>query len=451
MPPQPKYPEIAQELLRRIIAGEFHEDGKLPSMQHLSREYSVNLLTIKRAVKELEKQNIVKCHRGNRGTTINFERANSTGLVSINHFVIDEALSDMACVQLDFIHVTPIESSLKKISELFSKRYSWIKVNCIHDLKPQEAIRSDEHSYDIIETSVSNFPALTRSGRFIDLSETTGSTGKLTDAGYISNSLDFCRTNGRLFGIPFLWHTALVLKEGKQPLDSWDALESYLVQNHCKNSRVIFAVGLLTLLLSFLGGFDQLKSKVLAGKLKKFICFIRVLIRNSELHSDFVRNGRKTDTIKSMIGYYCSWWELASQRHLHATPLPMNNGSKAMLHCTALGISAKTRHPHESWLWINFLQRPEIQDILNQEPYFFSARSSSFQEKDSNPELQATMKCCLENGEIMPVSTKGLFVFYTTALPFINQCLDGKLSEDALISELQDILETIIQLETMPQ
>ncbi|NMA19013.1 MAG: GntR family transcriptional regulator [Lentisphaerae bacterium] len=451
MPPQSKYPEIAQELLRRIIAGEFQEDGRLPSMQHLSREYSVNLLTIKRAVKVLEKQNIVKCHSGNRGTTINFERANSTGMVPMHHFAIDEALSDMPCVQLNFIHVTPMESSLKKISELFSQRYSWIKVNCIHDLKPQEAIRSDEHSYDIIETGVNNFPALTRNGRFIDLTETTGSTGKLTDAGYISNSLDFCRTNGRLFGIPFLWHTALVFKEEKQPLDSWDALESYLVQNHCKTSKVIFAVGLLTLLLSFLGGFDKLRSKTLAGKLKKFIRFIRVLIRNSELYSDFVRNGRKADTVKGMIGYYCSWWELAGQRHQHATPLPMNNGSKAMLHCTALAILSKTRHPQECWLWINFLQRPEIQDILNQEPYFFSARSSSFQRKDNNQELQATMEFCLENGEIMPVSTRGLFVFYTTALPFINQYLDDKLPEDALISELQDILETIIQLETMPQ
>ena len=61
------------------------------------------------------------------------------------------------------------------------------------------------------------------------------------------------------------------------------------------------------------------------------------------------------------------------------------------------------------------------------------------------------MEFCLENGEIMPVSTRGLFVFYTTALPFINQYLDGKLPEDALISELQDILATTIQLETMPQ
>ncbi|NMA43415.1 MAG: hypothetical protein GX946_08535, partial [Oligosphaeraceae bacterium] len=96
-------------------------------------------------------------------------------------------------------------------------------------------------------------------------------------------------------------------------------------------------------------------------------------------------------------------------------------------------------------------QRPEIQDILYQEPYFFSAQSSSFQRKGSNRELQATMEFCLENGEIMPVSNRGCFIFYTAALPFINQYLDGKLPEDSLIRELQDILETTIQVETLPQ
>ena len=317
----------------------------------------------------------------------------------------------LPCWELRLPSVFMLFLTVPKISELFSQRYSWIKVNCIHDLKPQEAIRSDGHSYDIIETGVNNFPALTRGGRFIDLTETTGSTGKLTDAGYISNSLDFCRTNGRLFGIPFLWHTALVFKEEKQPIDSWNALESYLIQNHCKTSKVIFAVGLLTLLLSFLGGFDKLRSKTLAGKLKKFIRFIRVLIRNSELYSDFVRNGKKADTVKAMIGYYCSWWELAGQRHQHATPLPMNNGSKAMLHCSALAILSKTRHPQECWLWINFLQRPEIQDILNQEPYFFSARSSSFQKKTTTGNCRQPWSFALKTGKSC-LCQPGDFLFF---------------------------------------
>lgn len=448
MAPHSKYSEIMQELLQRIIAGDF-PSGKLPSMQDLSKEYGVNLLTAKRAVKELEKRNIVQCHRGNRGTSINYERAHSSGMIQSNRFAIDEALSDMSCVQLNYIHTTNLETTLAKVSELFSSRYSWIKVNCIRDLKPQEAVRADEHSYDVIETGVNNFPSLIRSGSFLDLTETAGIAGTLTASRYIANSLDFCARDGRFFGLPFMWHTALIFKEGKQPLDTWEALESYLAKNHCKSSKIICEVGLLSLLIAFLGSFDKLKSKTLTDNLKRFIHFIRVLIKNSELRHEFLQNELQPDEIKAMIGYYCSCRSFANHRHLHATALPLHDGAKAMLHCTALGILAKTRHPQESWLWIKFLQRPEIQDILHQEPYFFSAQRDRFKRKESNPELRAIMERCLENGEIMPVSNRGRFVFYNVALPLINQHLDGRLSEDSLISELLDILEDTIQVETI--
>lgn len=450
MPPQSKYSEILQELIRRINAGEFKE-GKLPSMQNLAKDYGVNLLTVKRAVKELEKQNIVKCLLGNRGTIINYERANSAGMVQTNRFVIDEALSDMSCVKLNFIYETKLETALRKITELFSKRYSWIKVNCIYDPKPQVTINSDDNSYDIVETGINNFHALSRSGRFLDLTETIAQSGTCNDSRYISNSLDFCRMDGRLYGIPFMWHTALVLKEGKQPLDSWSALESYLDANNSKTANVLCGTGLFTLMLSFLGGFEKLKSKGMSDKLSSFIRFVKVLIRNTEHLKDYKGKDFKTDGIKALIGYYCSCCDFMDNLRWHIAPLPMDNGAKAMLHTTALGIHSRTRHPQECWLWLNFLQRPEIQNILNEEPFFFSAEYSSFQKKKNPPELRKIMDYCLENGEIMRVSNRGCYIFYNTALPIINRYLEGELPEGSLIAELQDIIENTIQTETIAQ
>ncbi len=66
---QHRYKEIAENLRRRISSGEFAVAGMLPSEHDLARAFSVNRLTLRKAVGILEGEGLVTRHRG-RGTFI---------------------------------------------------------------------------------------------------------------------------------------------------------------------------------------------------------------------------------------------------------------------------------------------------------------------------------------------------------------------------------------------
>lgn len=60
----PKYQWIAQDLQARIAAAEWSPGDKLPSQQTLASEYSVTLMTLRQAIRELEDQGIVQASKG---------------------------------------------------------------------------------------------------------------------------------------------------------------------------------------------------------------------------------------------------------------------------------------------------------------------------------------------------------------------------------------------------
>lgn len=61
---------ISDDLLDRIIAGEFPPDAALPGELELTAQHDVSRLTIREAVKTLEAQSVVRKERG-RGTFVN--------------------------------------------------------------------------------------------------------------------------------------------------------------------------------------------------------------------------------------------------------------------------------------------------------------------------------------------------------------------------------------------
>jgi GntR family transcriptional repressor for pyruvate dehydrogenase complex len=61
---------VSDNLLDRIIAGEFPPDATLPGELELTAEHEVSRLTVREAVKTLEAQSVVRIERG-RGTFVN--------------------------------------------------------------------------------------------------------------------------------------------------------------------------------------------------------------------------------------------------------------------------------------------------------------------------------------------------------------------------------------------
>lgn len=61
---KPIYPQLMDEITRRIIKGEYPPGEKLPSVRELAEEATVNPNTMQKAFTELERMELVKAQRG---------------------------------------------------------------------------------------------------------------------------------------------------------------------------------------------------------------------------------------------------------------------------------------------------------------------------------------------------------------------------------------------------
>ena len=62
--PVPVYYQIQQDLISRISRGEWQIGEQMPSESSLIDEYKVSRVTPRQALAELEKDNLIKRHRG---------------------------------------------------------------------------------------------------------------------------------------------------------------------------------------------------------------------------------------------------------------------------------------------------------------------------------------------------------------------------------------------------
>lgn len=60
---RPIWPQLSQQLARRIIAGVYPPGSRLPSVRELAAEAGVNPNTMQRALVQLEQENLAKADR----------------------------------------------------------------------------------------------------------------------------------------------------------------------------------------------------------------------------------------------------------------------------------------------------------------------------------------------------------------------------------------------------
>ena len=61
-----KYMTIAERIVERFRAGEFHSDGRFYSRDELAKAYHISPGTATSVLKILEDRNIIECRRGKR-------------------------------------------------------------------------------------------------------------------------------------------------------------------------------------------------------------------------------------------------------------------------------------------------------------------------------------------------------------------------------------------------
>lgn len=55
-----RYVQVADDLERRIVAGEFPYDSRLPRREDLAAEYGVGEMTVRRSLRELAERDMVR-------------------------------------------------------------------------------------------------------------------------------------------------------------------------------------------------------------------------------------------------------------------------------------------------------------------------------------------------------------------------------------------------------
>ena len=86
---RPIWPQLSQQLARRIIAGVYPPGGKLPPVRELAAEASVNPNTMQRAFAELEHSGLIVTQR------------NSGRVVTEDLIKIEEAKHQLALAQVN--------------------------------------------------------------------------------------------------------------------------------------------------------------------------------------------------------------------------------------------------------------------------------------------------------------------------------------------------------------
>ncbi|MFD3571652.1 GntR family transcriptional regulator [Streptomyces sp. NPDC058667] len=61
---KPAYQQVAEDLRRRIAAGEFTESGKLPSLSELQATYTVTVTVARDAIRQLKTDGLAVSHQG---------------------------------------------------------------------------------------------------------------------------------------------------------------------------------------------------------------------------------------------------------------------------------------------------------------------------------------------------------------------------------------------------
>ena len=152
--PEPLYEQVHKALLSRIQSGEWEPEQPLPGEALLSRELGVSVGTVRRAMDQLTRENIVFRERG-RGTFVKvdaewrsgggFKIANLSGATTQPNIVLVDAVTTAA---------TPEEAQALKLSKAtrFARR--------VHRLRRDWFVDDDLVCHERIVVEEARFPRL---------------------------------------------------------------------------------------------------------------------------------------------------------------------------------------------------------------------------------------------------------------------------------------------------
>jgi len=152
---------VSDDLLNRIVSGEFPPGATLPGEQDLAMQHEVSRMTVREAVKTLEAQSVVRIERG-RGTFVNPLRL-WTSMEAVLRAVADGGNDAVAAIQLielrRMLETGATELAAPRISgeELEALRENLAKMRAAHQTNDVEGfVEADLAFHDVILRASAN-------------------------------------------------------------------------------------------------------------------------------------------------------------------------------------------------------------------------------------------------------------------------------------------------------
>ena len=354
-----KYEKIHLHLQDRLFADAF-PDGKLPPLVHLTKTFKANAATVSKAVKLLERDNLVICGPGSAGTVINSTEVKRQRRLR-NFYRVDERLRDDAPgTTLRYAILRQGGRGIAVYEDLirsFHEEYPGIRIDLVEPHANQEVLEDRVPDLDVFQFPRRDQPLLVRRGRLLDLRpmrerlpHEPGAAPAAMDEG---------------MGTPFLFNTPVMLVNRallSGPIRTWEDLRPTM-----ERGGVWLDLWPLTYFYHWIGRIpENLPDAANAARLAAAVGMFR-LMQTSRGVIGGHHEVPKTFTDGSLpvyIAYFLPDIPARLPFPLGIAPPPLPCGLPPIAEMVLHGVSPRCAFPVEAYLFCRYMASPSAQRRL---------------------------------------------------------------------------------------
>lgn len=458
-----KYAVISKDILDRILSGQF-PDGCLPSLRQLADYYSVNLMTVNRAVKLLEGNGVVQCCPGSVGTLIDMRKAElfDSGSDS-RHIWLDLNAFIEKRIKIRYLssdYGTAGNALGDEAVKLFIQRYPCVEVETFSCNNVAEYLRAGGE-YDVIQLIGRDVSSYARSGYLLDITEAAVSTVRQKE--FLENAFNQSIVSGRWLGLPMTFNTPLIffnrerLGARAEILNrDWDSFLDAVKTEVAHGSYSAISLGFASIAHYFIGDIHSLTGtkadKAALSRLIEILKSVSLSAPDSQaLKSENVVKSFLAQEISFFCGYSSCIGSILETADFDwgVLPLPTMSNGAPVIATSVNCINPASHYKGEAWLFVKFLSSPEAQKIYAENQRYIPVNRSAFDAvyKPRNPDIAETLRRIGKTAARLTVTSQNLHMIYSCIYPVLEAYYGNRCGKEATVEKIIDRVRDILSLE----
>jgi len=458
-----KYEKMRKDILARIISGQF-PNKRLPSIKQLADVYEVSLMTANKAVKLLEEAGIVQCRPGNVGTVIDEKKAALIcSEMNPRHIWTDINLFVEKRIKIRYLcsDYSPENSHIwDELVRVFSAKYPWVDIEILTSENVTNDL-TDDREHDVLQIFGRDVERYNHQNRLMDISNLVDSS--IEQDNFSPYSMLRCKDDDKFFALPTIINTPVIFynkkyfgeKINKVNYD-WNSFLNSIKDLVAKESYAAINMGIASTLHYFVGDIHNLTNpgvdKAALRELIKILKYVTISAPNDvALQPENIINSFLRQNIYLFCAYSSYIGEIAEKSNFEWGILPMPEASDGIpiMETTVNGISSKSQHKKEAWLFIKFLCSQAAQDIFARERKFMPTNKISFDGvyTSQNPLDAKILKNIIEKAVPSSVSSQNLYTIYSRIYPVLEDYYSTACKAEDTVEKILERVREMLLLE----